>query len=461
VTQQQVFAAVDVGASGGRVIAGVIDGGSVSVHPVHRFPNVAVESDGHLRWQFGGIVTEVRRGLEMLIERYPQVVSIGIDTWAVDYGLLDDEGHLLADPIAYRDDRTLTAIDRVHAKVPPEELFQLNGLQFLPLNTIYQLVAEQDGDLWARAGRIVLLPDLLAAMLGGELRCERTNASTTGLIDVHTSEWSAALLQKLDIPRQMLPDLDQPGSPRGLASLSRPVPITAVGSHDTASAVVGVPATAPRFGYVSSGTWSLVGVELDAPVLTEEARAANFTNEGGADGRIRFLRNVGGLWLLQESMREWQRNDLDTLTVEAAALPAGGPVIDVDDVSFIAPGDMPTRIAAAAERAGGRIGNPAQLVRCVLDSLATAYARTIEQAATLSGRSVDVIHIVGGGSRSELLCQLTADLSGRPVIAGPVEATALGNILIQARTHDVAGATLEELRDLIASSSTLRRYEPT
>jgi rhamnulokinase len=458
---QHVFAAVDVGASGGRVIAGIVDSDSLSLQPVHRFANATVDIDGHLRWEIGRIVDEVRRGLELLIDRFANVASIGIDTWAVDYGVLDDDGRLLADPIAYRDDRTLKAIDRVHAKVPPEELFAINGLQFLPFNTVYQLVAEQEGALWDRAATVALLPDLVGSMLGGELRSERTNASTTGLVDVRTGEWSTELLRRLEIPARLLPDLDSPGSHRGLAALSRAVPITAVGSHDTASAVVGVPATKRQFAYVSSGTWSLVGVELEQPVLTEAARIANFTNEGGVDGRVRFLRNVGGLWLLQESMREWQRNDLEAVLARAAALPAGGPIVDVDDVSFIAPGNMPARIATAAERAGGRVDTPAQLVRCVLDSLASAYARTVRQAATLSGQPVDVIHIVGGGSQNELLCQLTADLSGLPVVAGPVEATALGNVLVQARTVGAVGASLEELRHHIASTSTLRRYEPS
>jgi rhamnulokinase len=237
--------------------------------------------------------------------------------------------------------------------------------------------------------------------------------------------------------------------------------VTAVGSHDTASAVVGVPATTSRFAYISSGTWSLAGLELEAPVITPAGREANFTNEGGVDGRTRFLRNVGGLWLLQESMRDWAgrglRHDLDTLLAEAEQLPAGGPVIDVDDEAFIPPDDMPARIGAAA----GPLPDPAHTVRCILDSLATAYATTTRRATELSGAAVDVIHVVGGGSRNRLLCQLTADLTGLPVVAGPVEATALGNVLVQARALGAAPPTLEQLRADLAATQELRLHQPS
>ena len=446
----RTFGAVDLGASSGRVVAGTVEGDRVRLEEVHRFPNGCAEVQGHLRWDLTGLVAEVRVGIDRLVEAHPDVESVGIDTWGVDYGLLDGDGRLLAEPIAYRDDRTAKVVDEVHARVPPDELFAVNGLQFLPFTTLYQLAAEQRDD----ATHVVLIPDLVAHDLTGELRTEATNASTTGLVDVRTGEWSADLFERLGLPCRF-PPIEQAGAVRGTGP--HDLPVTTVGSHDTASAVVGLPATTERFAYVASGTWSLVGLELAAPVLTPEARAANFTNEGGVDGRTRFLRNVGGLWLLQESMRAWGREDLDVLLAAAAELPAGGPLVDVDDVTFLPPGGMPERIEAAA----GRAMTEAETVRCVLDSLATAYARTVEEAASLAGTTVDVIHVVGGGSANDLLCRLTADLAGLPVVAGPVEATALGNVVVQARTHGALDGTLEDLRAVVAASTELRRFEPS
>ncbi|GAB2979331.1 rhamnulokinase [Saccharothrix stipae] len=456
-----VFGAIDIGASGGRVVAGVVAGGRTTLHVVHRFPNGVVTRDGHLRWDFTGLYREVVVGLRALASGFPEVVSIGIDTWAVDYGLLGEDGALLAEPVSYRDGRTAEAVERVHARVAPEALYAINGLQFLPFTTLYQLEAERASPRWDEVAHVVLLPDLLAYWLTGELRTEITNASTTGLLDVRTRTWAPELADGVPFP-----PLQEPGEVRGslrpevarATGLPSTTPVTSVGSHDTASAVVALPADGSRFAYVSSGTWSLAGVELPEPVLSPRARELNFTNEGGVDGRTRFLRNVGGLWLLQESLREWGDPDPADLLARAEALPAGGPTVDVDDPAFIAPGDMPRRIAAAAT---GPLRTPAETVRCVLDSLAVAYARTVDQAAEVTGRDVDVIHIVGGGSRNDLLCRLTADLSGRRVTAGPVEATALGNVLVQARTHGAGPATLEAMRARLATTSDIRHYDPT
>jgi rhamnulokinase len=446
-----VFAAVDLGASGGRVMAGVMDGGAVRLDAVHRFPNGVVERDGHLRWDLDRLLDEVRIGLA----RIPEATTIGIDTWGVDYGLLDDDGKLLAEPTAYRDDRTGEVVDDVHALIGPDELFAINGLQFLPFSTLYQLAAERHGPLWDRAAHAVLLPDLVTHQLTGTLAAELTNASTTGLLDVRTLDWSVALLDRLGIPPDLLSAVQPPGELRGTTPDGTPV--VAVGSHDTASAVVGVPATSERFAYVASGTWSLVGLELDAPVLTDRARHAGFTNEVGVDGRIRFLRNVGGLWLLQESLRTWGSDDLERLLDDAGRLAGGGPRVDVDDPTFIPPGDMPARIAAAA---GRQEMTPAETTRCILDSLADGYARTVHRAVELTGRAVDVVHIVGGGSQNDLLCRLTADAVGVPVLAGPVEATALGNVIVQARAHGALPGSLEEIRARLAATTSLRRYDP-
>jgi rhamnulokinase len=469
-----VFAAIDIGASSGRVVAGRWSGTSIDLDIVHRFPNGAQQRDGHLRWNLTGLFEEVLIGLAKLAQRYGDVVSIGIDTWAVDYGLLDEHGRLLAEPISYRDGRTDAVIDEVHRLIDAQMLYAINGLQFLPFNTIYQLAAERRGSLWSRARHAVLLPDLLGYWLTGELRTEVTNASTTGLLDARQRQFSQGAFEALGLPRDLFPPLIQPGEVLGglteaireRTGLGSGTRVVAVGSHDTASAVVGVPADGPDFAYVSSGTWSLVGVELADPVLSDASRAANFTNEGGVDGTVRFLRNVGGLWLLQESLRTWREAgdpvDQDALLAAAAQLPPGGPVIDVDAPEFIPPGDMPTRIRAACWRSGQpEPGTPAQVVRCILDSLAVAYARTVDSAESLSGQSAHVIHIVGGGCQNELLCQLTADLSRRLVLAGPVEATALGNLAVQARTAGLLPAGLDDLRASLREVLSLRSYAPS
>jgi rhamnulokinase len=468
-----VFAAIDIGASSGRVVAGTVDAGTIGIEVVHRFANGMQTSDGHLRWDLTGLYAEVLRGLQVLAARHLDVVSIGIDTWAVDYGLLDSEGRLLAEPIGYRDNRTEAVIAEVDSKISRERQYEISGLQFLPFNTIYQLAAEQHSDQWARAKHAVLLPDLLGYWLTGQLRTEITNASTTGLLDARSRSWSAEAFAALGLPADLFPPLIEPGETVGTITtevaertgLPTTAAVVAVGSHDTASAVVAVPAEGRDIAYVSSGTWSLVGLELDRPVITDATRAANFTNEGGVDARVRFLRNVGGLWLLQESLREWaaagQQTDLGALLAKAAVLPAGGPVIDVDDEAFIAPDGMPARIQAAC-RASGQPEPSDQpgIVRCVLDSLAAAYATTVGQAEELTGRAVEAVHIVGGGSQNTLLCQLTADRTGRPVLAGPTEATALGNVVVQARTAGVVDGTLEDLRTLLRSGLELRRYDP-
>jgi len=468
-----VFAAIDIGASSGRVVAGLASEDALTIEVVHRFVNGMHTSDGHLRWNLSGLFAEVLVGLSVLADRYDDVVSIGIDTWAVDYGLLGGDGTLLAEPIAYRDSRTDAVISEVDGVISRKRQYEINGLQFLPFNTIYQLAAEQQGDLWPRVEHAVLLPDLLAYWLTGELRTEITNASTTGLLDARSRSWSAEAFDAISLRHDLFPPLIEPGETVGAITteiaertgLPASTAVVAVGSHDTASAVVAVPAADRDVAYVSSGTWSLVGVELDQPVITDDSRAANFTNEGGVDARVRFLRNVGGLWLLQESLRKWSADGLDTdlptLLAGAAEQPAGGPVIDVDDDAFIAPDDMPARIQQACRAAGQSVPrDQAAIVRCILDSLAEAYARTVAQAEQLTGRTVRTIHVVGGGSQNDLLCRLTADRAGRPVLAGPAEATALGNVIVQARTAGAVEGVLENLRAGLRNQLALRRYEP-
>ncbi len=471
------FAAIDLGATSGRVMAGRVGPGTLTLDEVHRFPNAAVPVGPSLFWDAVGIHREVLSGLKAVAKSGP-LHGIGIDSWAVDYGLIDRDGVLLGNPYSHRDRRTDGVTEQVRLKVPDRDLYAATGLQQLPFNTIYQLVASIGTAPLESADTLLLLPDLLAYWLTGEIGAERTNASTTGLYDVVEHGWSVDLARRVGIPWSILPPLRDPGDRVGWVlpevaaglHLDQDVPVIAVGSHDTASAVVGVPAADDSFAYISSGTWSLVGLELDAPVLTEEARLANFTNEGGVDGTVRFLKNVMGLWVLSECVRAWSDEghsgtDLPSLLAGAAEAPALRTVVDINDPVLLTPSratdSMPERIADLARRAGEPLPQqPTALVRCVLDSLALAYRRHLRTAATLAGRTVEVVHIVGGGAQNQLLCQLTADATGLPVVAGPAEAAALGNVLVQARA---LGADLPDraaMRDLIRRTHDLRRYEP-
>jgi len=457
-------AAVDLGATSGRVMVGTVGPGRLSLEEVHRFPNGPVTAaDGSLRWDVARLHREVLAGLRAA----GPVDGLGIDGWAVDYGLLDASGELLGQPFCYRDGRTDGVRDTVLSVVTEEELFATTGLQQLPFNTIYQLAAETS---LADAATLLLLPDLLGYWLTGEVGAEVTNASTTQLYDVRRHAWATGLAERVDVPARLLPPLREPGDlvgrlrPQVAQEVGLPAgtPVVAVGSHDTASAVVGVPfEDARRAAYISSGTWSLVGVELDAPVLTEEARRANFTNEGGVDATIRFLRNVSGLWVLSESMRTWGTDDLAGLLAEAAQAPSSGSVVDIDAPEFLPPGDMPARIEEACRATGQEPpATRGAVVRCILESLALAYRHAVRLASSLSGQPVDVVHVVGGGARNELLCQLTADACGLPVLAGPVEATALGNVLVQARAAGEIDGGLAALRAVLRQTQQIVRYEP-
>ncbi|GAA4730263.1 rhamnulokinase family protein [Modestobacter marinus] len=473
-----LHAAVDFGASSGRVMLGAVGTDHLELTEAARFRNGAVlvprERGAALYWDMVGLWRESLTGLQRVAELAraagEPVASVGVATWAVDYGLLDGDGTLLAAPRSYRDARTDGVAERLHQRVPAAELYRRNGLQHLPFTTVYQLLAEQEESLLASARSLLLLPDLVGWWLSGHRGAESTNVSTTGLADVHTGRWAPDLVELAGIDPALLAPEHDPGVV--LAGLRPEVEestgldgarLVAVGSHDTASAVVGVPAADERFAYVVCGTWSLVGVELEEPVLTEASLASGFTNERGVDGRIRYLHNVMGLWVLQGCLADWglDSTGLPPLLAAAGDLPAGGPVIDVDDPVFLHPGPMVSRVQRACEAAGQPVPTerPA-VVRCVLDSLAGAFARAVEDAVRLSGRDVDVVHVVGGGAQNALLCQLTADACGRPVLAGPVEATALGNVLVQARAAGTVTGGLEDLRALVAKTAELVRYVP-
>jgi rhamnulokinase len=461
-TARTEVAAVDLGASSGRVMRGTVEAGRVALTEVHRFPNGPVRLGDTLHWD----VLRLHRGVLDGLRATGPVAAIGLDSWAVDYGLLDATGALLGNPVHYRDARTDGVAPRVHRTLPPAELYAANGLQELPFTTLYQLAAAAGTPQLGAARQLLLIPDLLGYWLTGARVAEVTNASTTGLLDVRARTWHTRLMGRAGIDPALFPPVVEPGTtigallPHVVEEIGYAAPVLAVGSHDTASAVVGVPATEPGFAYVSCGTWSLVGVELTAPVLTEESRAANFTNELGVDGTVRYLRNVMGLWLLQECLRTWENPDLGELLAGAAREPAFAAVVDADDPAFLPPGDMPARIAEACRRTGQEPpATRAGVVRCVLDSLALAHRRAVRDAAALSGQEVRVVHVVGGGARNELLCRLTADACGLPVVAGPVEAAALGNVLVPARGLGALSGTLTELRGLL-TGHTLRTYEP-
>ncbi|MGI5189214.1 rhamnulokinase [Promicromonospora sp. CA-289599] len=484
------FVAIDLGATSGRVMLGVVDGRRVELVECGRFPNGPVSDErGELRWDvralWRGILDGLRSAGDVARERGVEIRGIGVDSWAVDYGLLDGAGELVANPHCYRDARTDGVADEVYRQISFADHYAVNGLQHLPFTTEFQLVAggSASDDDWARVEKLLLIPDLVAYWLTGRQVAEVTNASTTGLLDARTRDWSADLLDRLAAARPglaglrgRLPELVEPGAAVGHllpavreATGLGDVLVLAVASHDTASAVAAAPLGASA-AYISSGTWSLVGLELPAPVLTEASRAANFTNELGLDGTVRYLRNVMGLWVLDECVRAWAAADgapvdLPGLLAAAEAEPGGRCLVDVDGDEFLAPGDMPRRVSDAVARLGvelhlDTVSTRPALVRVILDSLAAASARAISEASALAGVVVDAVHVVGGGSQNELLCRLTAEATGLPVIAGPVEATALGNVLVQARAVGVVSGDLTALRDVVRASARLRRYAP-
>jgi len=466
----EVVAAVDLGATSGRVMLGHVDANSVGLEQVARFPNGPVAADDGLHWDVSGLYSHVLDGLAAAVRAEPDIRSIGVDSWAVDYAIIRD-GRMLAEPFHYRDERNLAAVDEAHRLVDAADLYAANGLQFLPFNTVYQLTADRLAGRLAQGDQVLLVPDLLDFWMTGARFAEATNASTTGLLDIRTGRWDSAMAERLGLDPHLLPPLIVPGERVGvlegdaLTRVGAPLEVVSVGSHDTASAVVAVPATTDDFAYISCGTWGLVGVELEHPVLTEASRLANFTNEGGVDGRIRYLHNVMGLWLLSESVREWEAEgeviDLPALLAAAAAVTNDVPVFDANDQRFLAPGDMPGKIAAWLTERGEPVPlSRAEFVRSIIESLADAFVHAVRRASALSGKAVSVIHVVGGGSQNELLCQLVANRSGLPVLAGPVEATALGNVLVQARAHGIVSGDLESLRAIIAASQPPRHYSP-
>jgi rhamnulokinase len=450
--------AIDLGAESGRVVLGRFDGDRVELEAVHRFPTPPRPHDGHLRWDLHGLWSQIRTGLATAGEAAGTVDTVGVDAWGVDYGLLDRDGELLGDPISYRDPRTTGMVEEAIGRVGRERLYLATGIQIIEINTSFQLMAEARAGTLQQAARLLLIPDLFHHLLSGATVAEYTVASTTGAYDMAGGRWATELLDELGVPARLLPEVVDAGTDLGPVKPELPgfasARVIAPASHDTASAVVGVPFADPNAAYISSGTWSLVGLETTEPVVSQLAMAANLTNEGGAFGTIRLLRNSGGLWLLQESRRQWAREGreylYDDLVRLAAEAPEGRSIFNTDHPSFVAPGDMPARIRAYCARTGQPVpADDGALTRCILDSLALGYRRAVDDLAAATGRPVSAVHVVGGGARNQLLNQTVADVTGLPVIAGPVEATALGNLLVQL-------IALGEVEDLAQARAVVR-----
>ena len=453
------------------MIVGTVGTDRLDLTEVHRFDNGPVTRSDGLHWDIEHIVAQVLAGIRNAASA-GEIRSVGIDSWAVDYGLIGTDDALLGEPFHYRDPRGARGMTAVHRRIGADRLYRITGLQQLPINTVYQLAAEAD-DRLGNAECILMVPDLIGHRLTGARIAELTNASTTGLLDATSRTWSDEAVQAAGARPGQLPSITDPGTDVGPFTrevrdgngLPAAVRLVTVASHDTASAVAAIPATGSDVAYVSCGTWALVGVELERPLMTDAARGAGFTNEIGIDGTVRFLRNVTGLWVLQETIRGWRsagrRVDLPSLLAAAAARPAGGPVFDIDSAEFLAPGDMTRRIHTACAAAGMPApSSPPAMVRCILDSLAAAIAGVVDDAAAVAGRRISTIHLVGGGARNQPLCQLMADAARRPVLAGPAEATAIGNLLVQARADGALRGGRNELRELVLRTHPPDRFLP-
>lgn len=462
------FAAIDLGAESGRAMLAVFDGRQLRLEEAYRFANGPVRVLDSLYWDPLALFAEIKRGLDACGRKADRsIAGIGLDTWGVDFALLDRDDQLLNNPFHYRDARTNGVMEKTFAKVAREEIFERTGIQFMSINSLYKFLSMANSPALETAKTFLMIPDLFNFWLSGQKACEFTDATTTQMYDQRAGDWARPLFDRLDLPEHIFLPVTQPGSVLGpiLPSVADEVglsdtPIIAPGCHDTASAVAAVPAQAKNYAYISSGTWSLVGVEIDAPIITPQSRDFNFTNEGGISGTVRLLKNVMGLWLVQECRREWGEPDyVDLLAMAEQARPFVS-FVDPDDETFLAPGDMPRRLRDFCAKTNQPVPEDrGALLRCVFESLALKYRYVLERLEEMLGYRIEVIHVVGGGSRNRSLCQFTADATSRPVIAGPVEATAIGNALVQAMALGHL-ASLADGREVVRNSFDLLRYEP-
>jgi rhamnulokinase len=470
-----VYLAVDLGAGSGRVLAGLYDGETVTLRELHRFPSEALQLVDGWHWNFEGLLADIKKGIRLALAEYgDQVISLGVDTWGVDYGLLDAGGKLLDQPFQYRDKRTDGMMEEAFSRMPQAEIYRRTGIQFMFFNTLYQLLAEMKSasslKLAGRAETLLFMPDLVNYCLTGRRVSERSIASTGQLLDARTGAWDFDLLDKMGFPKKIFTELVDAGTSLGTLlpecqeELGRSdLKVIAVGGHDTASAVAGVPALEEEPVFLSSGTWSLMGRELKHPVLTEESFQAGFSNEGGVQGTTRFLKNISGMWLLQECKKRWDQQGnvigFGELVDAARAEPLALAKIDPDAKEFTAPEDMPQAIAEYCRRSGqGVPQTPGQFTRIILESLAAKYAEVKDSLEKVTEQPVTRIYIVGGGSQNRFLNQLAANATGCEIVAGPVEATSLGNILIQMMTAGEI-SSLREGRELIARSFAVETFQ--
>jgi rhamnulokinase len=466
----RAFAAVDLGAESGRVAVGRFDGEQLTVEEVRRFPNVPVRADGRLTWDALRLRDEVFAGLTRAARLGP-LDAVAVDSWAVDFALIDAAGALLRNPVHYRDGRRATAYRHVLELIPPAELYRRTGIQLLPINTIFELAAmaaDADAALFS-ADRLLLIPDLFHFWLCGSRTTEFTNATTTQCYDIAARTWATDVLSRLGVPSTVMPEVVAPATVLGPVGDALPVldgaRVVATATHDTGAAVAAIPMQGDRCAYLSVGTWSLVGIESATPFVDDAAFGANLTNEGGLAGTVRVLRNVTGLWLLEECRRAWQATGSsfthEELVEAARSAPPFVSLVDPDDAGFAEPGDMPARIARrCAETGQDEPASVGATVRCILESLALKQAQVVELLGDVTGRGIDLLHVVGGGANNELLCALTASAAGRPLLAGPAEATTIGNLIGQAIALGEL-SSLDEGRELVRRSFEPVEYEPS
>ena len=464
--------AFDFGASSGRAILGTYDGEQLHLEEIHRFTNDPVDVCGVFHWDVLRLFHEIKQGITKAVHA-GGFDAIGIDTWGVDFGLIDKKGRLLNNPVHYRDTRTVGMMDKVFEVIPKEELYGRTGIQFVPYNSIFQLAYLQmnEPETLAMADKVLLMPDLFAYLLTGEIKAEYSVVSTTQCLDPKTGDWAYDLLDKLQLPRSLFPPIIDAGATYGMLSdticeeLGAPkVPVVAVCTHDTASAVVAVPSSEKDFIFISCGTWSLFGTELEAPVINDTSFHFNVTNEGGYNRTTRFLKNIMGLWLIQESRRQWIREGYNVsyadLEREALEVEPFKCFINPDDDSFVSPGNLPRRVQEFCQRTGQYVPQTrGEIMRCIYESLAMKYRYTHHAVSAVTGLTYNTIHMIGGGTKDRLLCQMAADACNTNVIAGPIEATAAGNIAVQmialGEIRDLAHA-----RQVIAASEQPKFYKP-
>lgn len=469
------FLAFDFGAESGRALLCTFSDGRLDLREIHRFSHSAVSTLGHMHWDVLQQFENIRHGLKLALrETDGKIDGIGVDTWGVDFGLIGEDGELLGNPFQYRDSRTDGMMEEVFKIMPRETIYERTGIQFLQFNTLYQLyaMALSNSTALKHASKLLMMPDLFNYWLTGRLTGEFSNATTTQCYDPRRGVWAKDMLAKLGIPTDMLPDIVQPGAVIGPLADSlvsemgagAGIPVVAPATHDTGSAVAAVPASGKGHAYISSGTWSLMGVEIDKPLIDDRSLAMSFTNEGGVCGTFRFLRNIMGLWLVQQCRQTWKAAGEDISYAEITEMAAQSEgfrsIVDPDARVFLSHGDMPQRIQDFCRGTNQPVpSTKGEVVRCALDSLALRYRSTVECLDSMFGIRHDPIHIVGGGTQNKLLCQLAADATGRTVIAGPIEATAIGNVLVQAMGVGLI-SSLDNARQIVRDSFDLVRYEP-